>query len=153
MFDSEVGCFGKDFFSIMEVPWATAYYDLFVECVYIAPEISHVYSGVHFNLMCIILAAGGDRHQTTRGHDLTVSGLILGLRSANERRRYFITTSLMGWVQALNQPCCLFAGDLNWLWDSGPRFNTDRLSVYVISEIKIRLIWDRLIFIIGIQYW
>ena len=27
------------------------------------------------------------------------SGLILGLRSANERRRYFVTTSLIGWAQ------------------------------------------------------
>ena len=25
--------------------------------------------------------------------------LILGLRPANERRRYFVTTSLIGWVQ------------------------------------------------------
>ena len=29
-----------------------------------------------------------------------VSGLILGLRPANERRRYFVTTSLIGWAQA-----------------------------------------------------
>ena len=28
------------------------------------------------------------------------SGLILGLFLANERRRYFVTTSLIGWVQA-----------------------------------------------------
>ena len=26
-------------------------------------------------------------------------GLILGLRSANERRRYFVMTSLIGWEQ------------------------------------------------------
>ena len=30
------------------------------------------------------------------------TGLILGLRPANERRRYFVTTSLIGWVQAHN---------------------------------------------------
>ena len=29
-----------------------------------------------------------------------VSGMILGLRPANERRRYFVTTSLIGWGQA-----------------------------------------------------
>ena len=29
-----------------------------------------------------------------------LSGLILGLRPANERRRYFVTTSLIGWEQA-----------------------------------------------------
>ena len=27
-------------------------------------------------------------------------GLILGLHPANERRRHFVTTSLIGWVQA-----------------------------------------------------
>ena len=32
------------------------------------------------------------------------SGLILGLRPANERRDYFVTTSLIGWAQAENQP-------------------------------------------------
>ena len=29
-----------------------------------------------------------------------ISGLILGLRLANERRRCFVTTPLIGWVQA-----------------------------------------------------
>ena len=28
------------------------------------------------------------------------SGMIIGLRQANERRHYFVTTSLIGWVQA-----------------------------------------------------
>ena len=32
------------------------------------------------------------------------SALILGLRPANERRRYFVTTSLIGRAQAKNQP-------------------------------------------------
>ena len=31
-------------------------------------------------------------------------GLILGLRPANERRRYFVTTSFIGWMQAWDQP-------------------------------------------------
>ena len=34
-----------------------------------------------------------------------MAGLILGLRPANKRLRYFVTMSLIGWVQALNQPC------------------------------------------------
>ena len=38
----------------------------------------------------------------TRGY---ISGLILGLRPAKERRRYFVTTSLIGWAQTLNHPC------------------------------------------------
>ena len=33
------------------------------------------------------------------------SGLILGLRLANERRRYFVTKSLIGLAHAYNQPC------------------------------------------------
>ena len=33
------------------------------------------------------------------------AGRILGLRPANERRRYFVTTSLIGWAQAWIQPC------------------------------------------------
>ena len=28
-----------------------------------------------------------------------LTGLILGLHPANERRRYFVTTSLIGWAQ------------------------------------------------------
>ena len=32
------------------------------------------------------------------------TGLILGLSPSNERQRYFITMSLIGWVQAWNQP-------------------------------------------------
>ena len=34
-----------------------------------------------------------------------LSGFILGLRLTNERRRYFVTLSLIGWVQTFNQPC------------------------------------------------
>ena len=31
-------------------------------------------------------------------------GMILGLHPANERRRYKVTPSLIGWAQAYNQP-------------------------------------------------
>ena len=34
------------------------------------------------------------------------TGLILGFRPANERRRYFVTASLIGWAQSKNQPWC-----------------------------------------------
>ena len=39
-----------------------------------------------------------------------ISGLILGLHPANERRFYKVTPSLIGWAQTLNQPwiCMLF---------------------------------------------
>ena len=33
------------------------------------------------------------------------TGLILGLHPADERRHYFVTTSLTVWAQAENQPC------------------------------------------------
>ena len=33
-----------------------------------------------------------------------ITGLILGLRSANERQRYKVTPSLIGWAQTWNQP-------------------------------------------------
>ena len=29
-----------------------------------------------------------------------ITGMIMGLHPANERRRYFVTTSLIGWTQA-----------------------------------------------------
>ena len=32
------------------------------------------------------------------------AGIILGLGSANERRRYIVTTALIGWAQAQNDP-------------------------------------------------
>ena len=33
------------------------------------------------------------------------TGLILGLRRANERRCYFVRTSFIGWAQTENHPC------------------------------------------------
>ena len=36
---------------------------------------------------------------------IIMAGPILGLLPANERRRYFVTTSLIGWVLTPNQPC------------------------------------------------
>ena len=39
-------------------------------------------------------------HFSIMQFDSSSTGLILGLRPANERRRYFVTTSLIGWAQA-----------------------------------------------------
>ena len=44
-----------------------------------------------------------------------MSGLILGLRPPNERRRYFVTTSLIGWAQAGKQHCHVSSQDHNEL--------------------------------------
>ena len=52
--------------------------------------------------------------QSTPGHGVPIyiPGLILGLRPANERRRYKVTPSLIGWAQTLNQPWrCYFCDD------------------------------------------
>ena len=37
--------------------------------------------------------------------DVFNAGLIPGLHPANERQRYFVTRSLIGWAQTCNQPC------------------------------------------------
>ena len=43
-------------------------------------------------------------------HTIEFSGPILGLRPANERRRYKVTTSHVGWAQTYNQPWfCLYS--------------------------------------------
>ena len=39
------------------------------------------------------------RDESTFVQAMAWSGPILGLRPANERRRYFVTTSLVGWAQ------------------------------------------------------
>ena len=44
----------------------------------------------------------------THGYIYTFSWLILVVHPVNERRRYFVTTSLIGWVQAYNQPCITY---------------------------------------------
>ena len=45
------------------------------------------------------VVTGGCAVQAENG-TMFVTGLILGLCPANERRRYFVTTSLIGWAQA-----------------------------------------------------
>ena len=46
-------------------------------------------------------------HVYLSGACIPISGLIPGLRPANERRRYKVTPSLIGCVQTWNQPCIL----------------------------------------------
>ena len=49
------------------------------------------------NKKYVSIVSGNDGHKPLHK---AISGLILGLRPANERRRYFVMTSLIGWVQA-----------------------------------------------------
>ena len=54
-------------------------------------------------------------------------GLILGLRSANERRRYTVTPSLIGWAQTLNQPW--------YLCTSVQAYTEGRNIYYIVSKL------------------
>ena len=44
---------------------------------------------------CLLMGDTFDKH-------INISEMIIGLRPANERWRYFVMTSLIGWVQAYN---------------------------------------------------
>ena len=48
----------------------------------------------------ISIMAGDDLVTQETRASVAMAGLILGWRPANERRRYFVTTSLIGWAQA-----------------------------------------------------
>ena len=58
---------------------------------------------------------------TLRTNFSTVSGLILGLRPTNERRRYNVTPSLIGWAQTKNQSYSLY----DWQVTAGPARSHD----------------------------
>ena len=45
---------------------------------------------------------------------ILISGLILGLRPTNERRRYIVATSLIGWAQYYDKPRNLNFEDILW---------------------------------------
>ena len=79
---------------------------------------------------------------------LHVTGLILGLCPANERRRYKVTPSLIGWAQTWNEPCVIMMqvvamhpqGKKNW----GQFQYKDCLSGYRIPIMKTRWCYDRI---------
>ena len=48
--------------------------------------------------------APGEEQLRRSDNRIANSGIILGLRPANERRRYFVTTSLIGWAQLSISP-------------------------------------------------
>ena len=60
----------------------------------------------HFPLCCVCLVKNP-----------SIAVLILGLRPVNKRQRYFVTTSLIGWVQVSNHPeISAHAWLLFWYW-------------------------------------
>ena len=63
--------------------------------------------------MCTLYACVSiKQHKAVRGYSISkfITWLILGLSSANERRRYELTSSFIGWAQTLNQPCNSISG-------------------------------------------
>ena len=67
-----------------------------------------------------------------------ITGLILGLHPANERLRYFVTTSLIGWVQAENQAwITTISGDSPWSGEADPIWSTNCLFAYFILLILL----------------
>ena len=57
------------------------------------------------NCQKIILSGHPTIHLQRGDNPSMATGLILGLRPANERRRYKVTPSVIGWVQSQNQTC------------------------------------------------
>ena len=70
------------------------------------------------------------------GEQQPYPGLILGLRSANERRRYNVTPSLIGWAQTLNQPW--------YLCTSVQAYTEGRYIYYIVSKLitEMQLVGD-----------
>ena len=80
---------------------------------------SQLASCLHFITRCDITALDQVLHTNLETYDSTTnrcSGLFLGLSPANERRRYFVTTSLIGWAQVLKQMLTQPEGQLEYPW-------------------------------------
>ena len=46
-----------------------------------------------------------------------ITGIILSMRPANEKRRYDATSSLIGWVHMQNDPCTYYNGIIHAIMD------------------------------------
>ena len=55
----------------------------------------------------------------SQGMSYVVPGLNLGLRPANERRRYFVTTSLIGWAQSVESALWFPMPEPTWINEYG----------------------------------
>ena len=75
-----------------------------------------MYSQPYFSRASLVSIVAGELRNGYSSHERVTAaevirkaacdtGLILGLRPANERRCYFVTTSLIGLAQSLNQSC------------------------------------------------
>ena len=78
--------------------------------------------------------------------DFQSAGIILCMGSANERRRYNVTSSLIGWVHSQNDP---------WVWEQPPSCQYDWI-VYMFcdmdeSDIGIGPLLDVVLVLISIK--
>ena len=70
-------------------------------------------------------------------HISGIGQLILGLRPANERRLYFVTTSLISWAQSLTQPCDSIIMTYIWTESFRPRYALSLLKTYIWINITL----------------
>ena len=66
---------------------------------------------------------------------VTILGLILGLRSANERRRCKVTPSLIGWAHKQNDPCIPYLmSDMKQLWNKFTKLLTPKIITIICDQ-------------------
>ena len=62
---------------------------------------------INYGIVLTYLTVGKKLH-VARRRQAILSGIILDMGSFNERRRYIVTSSLIGWVHTGNDPCVHF---------------------------------------------
>ena len=76
--------------------WNTLYNVFLLRCELVG-FISRIYMNIHiWCIWCFILVLF---------LWITTPGIIFGMGSANERQRYILMSSLIGWAHSLNDPC------------------------------------------------
>ena len=101
------------------------------DCATMAPwYITLIFHYISYTSMCQCTLSGASQYEPTIWHhyggcrcpgakqvpchDMCLhfnnyAGIILCMRPANERRRYNVTSSLIGWAHTQNDPCCDFS--------------------------------------------
>ena len=67
---------------------------------FIQDKLNHLYDCNHVKSRCMILCAT----ITVYSMNILMAGIILCMCPANERRRYIVTSSLIGWAHTQNDP-------------------------------------------------
>ena len=81
-------------------------------------KYSHVITSSCFNYMCHISVKKWlkSKYNSKFLHIDSASRIILGMGSANERRHYYVMSSLIGWAHAQNDGLILFSRVLPRYW-------------------------------------